>query len=302
LLFFFGVIISQKFIFSKTQQNLEIIDYFLTHKKTDAIIENLKKSLFSACNYDNKKKTVRAILAKKPEAACMQNNKGNTPLHCAVVYGNTESVHALLETTSKTINVQNYYGDIPLHCLWYHKKDGLHNIIELLIKKGSCLTTQNDMQFTPLAIVYSIYGCFPSFNGNPIFTKEMIQATDESGNTQLHLATKITNKKYEYEADGLMQKVNIRLDNYLACLIEQGIHIHAKNKMGETATDSACAYYNECYKDYEELRICPRKQILAQQERVMHAFLRVTPPHIQWEAFKEVLEQDIYMAHRCLKK
>lgn len=78
----------------------------------------------------------------------IQNKEGDTPLHWAVIYKNIEASKLLLKHPNIDVNIKNKDGDTPLH--WSLLSDKIEIIKLLLQHKNIDVNIQNDKGNTPL--------------------------------------------------------------------------------------------------------------------------------------------------------
>jgi ankyrin repeat protein len=89
---------------------------------------------------------MRAYLAREPELVYNKDNKGRTPLHCAVSGGSEEAAEYLL-SNGIDINVRDNDDRTPLHAA---AESGSTRIMELLLAKGAKVNARDREGFTPL--------------------------------------------------------------------------------------------------------------------------------------------------------
>lgn len=206
------------------------------------------------------------ILIDHKTDTLMRDYHGQTPCHSACYSGKIKNVKLL--TDIKKINSQDYAQDTLLHhaCLGGHTK-----IIKFLLKQGACPTIKNRYQLTPLA---NAYLDSQTFNYSPSL-KKLLLKKDKYGNTQLHLATLI---------------INFTLfDSYLSFLVTNGLSVWERNKKKQLPVDCACKEYARLYKEYMTTKRSYLLNGLEEQERTMHAFLRLTSSKAECALFTEVI-------------
>jgi ankyrin repeat protein len=136
------------------KQNQDI-NNFLTNKiiniqKISLKIKNSKDEightcLHIACILDNKVKLQEFIDKKKADINIV-DNKGNSPLLIASIYGNFECIQLLIEKNSK-IDTVNIFGNTPI---LEASENGHIECVKLLIEKGADVNYSNINTNTPL--------------------------------------------------------------------------------------------------------------------------------------------------------
>jgi len=89
---------------------------------------------------------VQKITGENKSLVNIQNEIGDTPLHCAAAFGRIEIVALLLDRGAK-IDAKNDRGNTPLHCA---AGCGHTEIIELLLKNGAALCEKNRLGLCPI--------------------------------------------------------------------------------------------------------------------------------------------------------
>ena len=272
------------YLASQTSNNMnQLLNELIMHENIDLSSRDLHEStpLHWACKL-GLTPTVQSMLIKNPQAANMYDKNGAIPLLTAAYFGKKDCVTLLLSHNIKTINHQNYNGYTALHdaCCQKHL-----SIVKLLIEEGANPTIKNYTQaMTPLMLLCLSYAfnwdAFYAFiNDHPSIAHELIHAKDAQNNSQLHLCTAI---------DAILTS---KFDLYLQFLTSHGLDIHSRNNDGKTAMGLACDEYNTCYNQYIAKKKSKLKEIVTTQEKIMHAFLRLTSPHTPCVLFKHILHQ-----------
>ncbi|HSC25479.1 MAG TPA: ankyrin repeat domain-containing protein [Candidatus Babeliales bacterium] len=288
------------------KKNLPIIvDIILNKNPNTAHIFNYEGflPLHMAAQYGHER-CVTIILNKNPQTAHMRCKNGNLPLHSAIYNEHKNCIESLITAyNNKNIDTQNYTMSTALHIACakpsnesfdtsYTVKemiviacpkpsDESFDIIKQLIVKGASTTIKNNIQATPLLIMFSCVNSNNEFNNfitkNPGFAKELINAIDKYGNNQLHLCA-------------TCQSINDdKFDQYLQFLISHGVNIWSKNKDGKLPVDLACDAFTTLYNEYRTTKLPYLEKALTIQERVMHSFLRVTSPYTPYAVLSACL-------------
>jgi ankyrin repeat protein len=144
------------------------------------------------------------------------SDNGNTPLHYAAAFSNSQIIQFLIDNGAD-INATNNSGFTPLHVALLRVIEDNNNtlpLIQLLIDEGAHVNTQAESGMTPL-------DCALVLNKLPamqllIDNGADINVTALSGVTPLHQAIKFNNLKA------------------VTCLIKNGANIDAKDNDGRT--------------------------------------------------------------------
>ncbi|MFP3026896.1 MAG: ankyrin repeat domain-containing protein [Wolbachia sp.] len=147
-----------------------------------------------------------------------RDNRGNTPLHLAVLADKLQVVEKLIEGGAD-VNAKNNHGATPLH--WAALNQNV-NIVEKLIEKGANVNEKNKYDNVPLHYAAG-YGSL-SVIEKLIEKGADINAKSSNGDTPLHLATK-----------------NSHLD-VLEKLIKEGANVNERNKYGNIPLHWAASY------------------------------------------------------------
>lgn len=190
-----------------------------------------------------------------------------TPLHYACENGNVECARLLLRKDFEGIDMQDNKGYTALHIAC--KKDDM-STIKLLMEEGANPTIKNNEQLTPLAIPMHKFE-----NLDPVIAQQMISATDEYQNTQLHLCA--VGEHYSKSDFQFFTK--------------RGISVWVRNKDDKIAADVACHEYHRVLQQYYAKKTPLMKSMLDKQEQIMHSFLRITSAHTSCATFKQMFTQ-----------
>src|SRR5579863_713687 len=251
----------------KNNNDARIIKELITHENID--LNNIQGKykytpLHLACQL-GLSGTVASMIKRNPQATNARTRWGVTPLHMASIFHREDCINVLLNHNISNINWQGYeHGDTALHEACGKK---FYNCIKLLLEKNADTTIKNNNQLTPLAKFFSSNDDqFNDFITNePLATNQLIHSTDSEYNNQLHLWTKLDTINYD------------NFEKYLLFLMKYGVDINARNNNGKRPVDLACDEYNTRYNSYITDKLPKEKEILDNQEAVMHAFLRFTP-------------------------
>ncbi|WP_264706418.1 ankyrin repeat domain-containing protein [Wolbachia endosymbiont (group B) of Colias croceus] len=159
-----------------------------------------------------------ADLINKGDDVNARDNRGNTPLHLAVLADKLQVVEKLIEGGAD-VNAKNNHGATPLH--WAALNQNV-NIVEKLIEKGANVNEKNKYDNVPLHYA-AVYGSL-SVIEKLIEKGADINAKSSNGDTPLHLATK-----------------NSHLD-VLEKLIKEGANVNERNKYGNIPLHWAASY------------------------------------------------------------
>ncbi|HLW72833.1 MAG TPA: ankyrin repeat domain-containing protein [Candidatus Babeliales bacterium] len=267
------------YLATKGSNGNKIIIELITHEKIDLNVQNKYECtpLHVACQL-GLSETVASIIKRNSQAINARSGYGCTPLHIASTHEQKDCIDLLLDHSISNINWQTYEGHTALHLVCARKN---FNCIKLLLKKNADTTIKNNNHLTPLVTLFSYtddveFGDF--INTEPLTVSQLIYSTDNEYNNQLHLCTKLEFINYD------------KFEKYLLFLISRGVGINARNENGKRPVDLACDEYNSCYNFYSTHKFSTAKNILDNQEAVMHAFLRFTPS-ISCANFQTILER-----------
>ena len=173
---------------------------------------NQARTTIDQAIHDGNVRSVREILAARPDDICLVNPEGLPPLAQACQEGDLEIVELLLQENGVDINEGDASGNTPLH---FAAGKGRNDIIGLLISHKATVNAVNSHGDTPL---------FWAVGNNHINSAKLllehgaeIDHYDEYGWDPLHLAAY---KRYR-EMAGI--------------LIEKGVEINTRDKQGATA-------------------------------------------------------------------
>jgi ankyrin repeat protein len=184
---------------------------------------------------------------------------GSSPLHDACRWGRLEIATLFLDTGKVDLNLQDNQGDTPLHCAVKNRREA---IINLLLKKGAATHLVNDhgytalhvavMEAVPLAIVRVLLDCM---------NEDAINIADKQGCTALHRViirkAGCENASAELVMDLLGRRANSNLRDHTgktplhyavslnklemtAKLLERGANQLLRDKKGDTPLLFAC--------------------------------------------------------------
>jgi ankyrin repeat protein len=254
--------------FAAAENDIASLELFLTHQNINLQNNYLRTPLHTASAMGHVN-TVKFLLHKEADPN-IADCDGYFPLHFAVQKDNPDIVKELLSHGAH-INVQCFqHGKTPLHYAVDVKNTPM---ITTLLQHGANPTIQNHEQLTALA---ESFFCKFTYDLDPILVTQMVNATDDNKNTQLHLytTTRIFGNDY-----------------YLEFLIQHDASIWSRNEDKKTALNLACDEYYHTLKEYMRKRRDPLKTIYEAQEQVMHMFLRVASKHLSCATFKEMFTQ-----------
>ncbi len=161
-----------------------------------------------------------ADLINKGDDVNARDNRGNTPLHLAVLADKLQVVEKLIEGGAD-VNAKNNHGATPLH--WAALNQNV-NILEKLIEKGANVNEKNKYDNVPLHYAAG-YGSL-SVIEKLIEGGADVNAKNNNGNTPLHWAVKSS---------------HLEVAKFL---ISNHADVNAKNKDGWTSLHFAAAYGN----------------------------------------------------------
>lgn len=256
-------------------------------------IQNISP-LHLVCN-NNQPEAVQLILQKNPKALDEYDYEKNNPLHYACVLLHKSCIKKIITVDKNSINKQNIYGETSLHLLLKkHTIDALDKqlkLFKLLIRHGADITIRDNLQETPLFLLFNILnnGSYSRkiirfIEKNKDFIQQLVLTTDAHTNTQFHLCPKL-----EFIHKESFQK-------YLSFLHNWGLDIQARNNKGKRAADLACETFEFFYRVYTTENLFAsdffecQKNLMCQEIR-LHRFLCFTAPFIQAADFKAVLEK-----------
>ncbi len=150
-----------------------------------------------------------AIKTRNPS---IRFDEGQTPLHLAVILGETHMVEYLIQSGA-SVNAKDSSGATALH---EAVRYGHLNIVKTLLDSGADVAARDSLGKTPLLIItpeenqFAIYEYLLQNGAN-------INATDSFGDTALHIAT--------------LTESNIKILEYL---VSNGADINERNKKGVT--------------------------------------------------------------------
>lgn len=152
----------------------------------------------------------------------LRDTLGNTSLHNAILRRDKKQVQLLLDVDlvfhrpSHLCKVPNFSGDLPIHVA---ASRGFTEILGLLLRADSGLTTKNEWGLTPLhdAVIHSQEG----FVAEALRLKAGLKVLDKRGGTLLHTATFCKNA------------------SITKLLLSSGFDPELKNEDGDTPRDVA---------------------------------------------------------------
>lgn len=159
----------------------DIIREIYNTRYIDMVDEWGQSALHIAVSYDNTQIAME-LLSMGADVNIQREDNGDTPLHIAAFYGRTEIVMKLL-SMGADVNIQNNDGDTPLHEAAFRDKT---KIVMELLNMGADIDIQNKDGATPLHKAVS--------GGNPSVVNELIQLgaktniQDNCGNIPFHTA------------------------------------------------------------------------------------------------------------------
>jgi ankyrin repeat protein len=134
---------------------------------------------------------VKELLKKKADLATRLNPDGFSPIHIASANGFVEIVRELLMVNSELGRLKSSDGRTSLHCAAIN---GMVHVIKELLKfcpaSKDIVTFKGETAFH-LAVRNNQFEAFKAMVDvlQPHNIKELLNVTDEDGNTVLHLAT-----------------------------------------------------------------------------------------------------------------
>ena len=139
------------------------IKYYIKHDVDDVIYYLVQTyqinfiDIFKICRY-NASKCLK-VLFDQGINVNIQDNWGNTPLHCACCNNSVESVKLLILNGAKT-DIQDNHGRTPLHGACYNISV---ESVKLLLNNGAKKDIQDNDSFTPLqiALKHNAKDCIP---------------------------------------------------------------------------------------------------------------------------------------------
>jgi ankyrin repeat protein len=103
---------------------------------------------------DGEMNAIRELCARKPGVIDSRNEEGETPLHWASDFGETECAEYLLERGGD-VNAMTKSGSTPLH---YACREGSTDIAQMLLDKGAYVSIGNKLKWHPVH-----WACFREF-------------------------------------------------------------------------------------------------------------------------------------------
>lgn len=149
----------------------DLIELYLRHGAAPYVRNWLGQAPFDEMEEEEKKEFLR----------CARNSGGVSPLHVAVMSGNTEKVKRLL-AAGADVAAKDMYGETPLHKA---ADAGAVAVAEILIQKGASVTARDADGRTPLHLAARTS---PKVSRLLIAKGADINAKDGFGMTPLHLA------------------------------------------------------------------------------------------------------------------
>jgi ankyrin repeat protein len=210
--------------------HLALQEGFTEKENFNMLIDKLKTRI-NTPNHDGETPLHRAVAYKNTEAiralltaeadVNAQNKDGDIPLHIAVACRRIKTIDLLLNTGVTDLDVQNQDGDIPLHTAVAHRHA---TIINLLLNAGSKVNAKNHQGQTPLHKAAIVYNNF-----------EAIQALLDAGAD--------ANAKNQYGVTPLHKAATV-YNNFEAIqeLLGAGADANAKNQYGVTPLHKAVLF------------------------------------------------------------
>jgi len=153
---------------------------------------------------------IETILITSKANLEVRNLDGNTPLMEAVRSGNVSSADKLARNRADP-NTRNIRGDTPLHLAVGMEH---YDLVNLLLRLGTSIHARNTRNRTPFQISLSISPRMAS----ALLTSDRITASDDMGNSALHIA--------------LQERVT---EDYIRAIISQnGVRLNAVDYNGKT--------------------------------------------------------------------
>ena len=153
---------------------------------------------------------IETILINSKANLEVRNIDGNTPLMEAIRAGNISSAEKLARNRADP-NTRNIRGDTPLHLAVGMER---YDLVNLLLGLGTSIHARNTRNRTPFQISLSISPRMAS----ALLTSDRIAASDDMGNSALHIA--------------LQEKVT---EDYIRAIISQaGVRLNAVDNNGKT--------------------------------------------------------------------
>jgi hypothetical protein len=194
-----------------------------------------------------------------------QNAYGETVLFAASFHGNKPLVEKLLAIPGINPDLkQKSHEHTALHEVAYKGKD---NLITLLVEHGADPTIQDCHLATPVFDT----AILANENLSPKTISTIMAKTDAYKNTQLHL---LAMAEIGEMAKERKQTIKEMLLNMLAHLIKLGADIWGKNVHNQLSIEVCYEKYLKLCKKYRKNKVFYLQNSLANQEEVLHIFLR----------------------------
>ncbi|XP_014229962.1 ankyrin-1-like [Trichogramma pretiosum] len=160
-----------------------------------------------------------SLLLRRGADVNLANNEGSTPLHISSKgYGRFDTTKMLLDNEECKVDVRDKWGNTALHLALGHSQT---RVAKSLLRRDADPNAANEEGETPLHVVCAMYRSNDLlemfFEVNDDIRKIVrVDAKDKKGNTPLHLALRLNNKKMA------------------ECLVKRGADINLANEEGST--------------------------------------------------------------------
>ncbi|XP_071114654.1 uncharacterized protein [Haliotis cracherodii] len=206
------------------QQCVECVKLFLPVSDVNAQDSDGDTALHCSLLSDtpHSHEVIQALVEKGADVG-IKNKKGEIPLHCAARQQCVECVKLLLPVSD--VNAQDSDGNTALHCSLLSDKPHSHEVIQVLVEKGSDVGIKNKMDQTPLhcAARKQCLECLELFL--PVLD---VNAQDRDGNTAIHYGFR------DCQCGPHPHEV-------IQALVEKGADVGIKNKEGKTPLHCAAS-------------------------------------------------------------
>ncbi|KAK9144572.1 hypothetical protein Sjap_004475 [Stephania japonica] len=164
----------------------------------------------------------KEILRFKPGYASELNKDGFSPIHIASANGNAEMVRELLKADSSFCNLKDIDGRTPLHLATMRSRVDVIGVLVTACPESALEVTAQGESVLHLAIKYNQFEAFRVLVEQLNFY-ELLNAKDQDGNTVLHHA--VSRKQFQV------------VELLLKCKFGSMVDVNAKNAKNLTALD-----------------------------------------------------------------